>query len=117
MHDVSHRGELQALKERAQAIKTRLCLLDKRIGEIQDRPRTSGLKAVVDVERCVACGICADRCPEGAIVIAKTAHVNPRRCTGCGQCIDECSQGALSLYPAWKIERRKPMEIGTPAKA
>jgi ferredoxin len=92
--------ELHALKERVQAIKARLHLLNKRIGEVQDRTRTSCLKAVVDPERCVACGICADQCPEGAIVIGKTAHVDPRRCVGCGRCIDECPQGALSLCPA-----------------
>ena len=59
--------ELHALKERVQAIKARLHLLNKQIGEIQDRARTSYLKAVVDLERCVACGICADQCPANAI--------------------------------------------------
>ena len=116
-NDMSRRGELQALKERAQVIKTRLRLLDNRIGEIRDRPRTSAFKAFVDAERCVACGICADQCPEGAIAIDKTAQTDPRRCTGCGRCIDECPQNALSLYPVWKIERATPAGIGRPARA
>ena len=115
MNDMSRIEELRALKERAQAIKARLHLLNKRIGEIQDRPRAPDFKAVVDFERCVACGICADQCPEGAIVIDKTAHVDPRRCAGCGQCVYECPREAISLCPACPEHSRqagKPSQGG-----
>jgi ferredoxin len=117
MNDMSRIEELRALKERARAIEVRFQMLNKRIGEIQDRPRTSIFKAIVDFERCVACGICADQCPEGAIVIDKTAHIDQRLCTGCGQCIDGCPQDALSLHPAWKTERGKTIGIGGQARA
>jgi 2-oxoacid:acceptor oxidoreductase delta subunit (pyruvate/2-ketoisovalerate family) len=92
-------AELHSLKERAQAIKARLHLLDKRIGEIQGRPGTRDLRGVVDLDRCVGCGICEDVCPEGAIVVNRTARVDPWRCKGCGICVDRCPQGALSLRP------------------
>ncbi len=98
--DMDQIAELHSLKERAQAIKARLHLLDKRIGEIQGRPGTGDLKAVVDSDRCVGCGICEEICPEEAIVMSRTASVDPRRCKGCGICVDRCPQGALSLRPS-----------------
>ncbi|MGD8984347.1 MAG: 4Fe-4S binding protein [Desulfobacteraceae bacterium] len=97
---MSRSEALQALKERAEAIEARLHLLNRRIGEIHDRSEIPDFKAVVDCERCVACGICGDQCPEGAIVIDRTAHIDPRQCTGCGQCVYECPRGAISLCPA-----------------
>jgi 2-oxoacid:acceptor oxidoreductase delta subunit (pyruvate/2-ketoisovalerate family) len=90
-------AELNSLKERAQAIKARLHLLDKRIGEIQGRQGIRDFKAVVDSDRCVACGICEEVCPEGAIVVNRAARVDPWRCKGCGTCVDVCPQGALYL--------------------
>jgi len=115
LNDVSRTDELRVLKERVQAINARLQLLNNRIGEIRDRPRIRSLKAVVDGDRCVACGICAEQCPEGAVVIDRTAHVDPRQCTGCGQCIYECPRGAISLCPAglehWR-QAGKPSEGG-----
>ena len=92
--------DLGALRERAQTIGARLQLLNKRIREIQDGPGSRGLKAIVDLDRCIACGKCAEECPEGSILINKTAHVDPRRCTGCGRCINQCPQAAISLSPA-----------------
>ena len=111
MNDLGRIEELRSLREKARAIEARLRILNKRIGENQDRSGTPLFKAVVNVEGCVACGICADRCPEGAIVIDKTAYIDPPLCIGCGLCIDECPQDALSLRPARKTERVKTTGI------
>ena len=73
MNNISRIVELRSLKERARVITARLQLLNRRIGEIQDRSGTYDFKAVVDVEHCTACGICADQCPEGAIFMDETA--------------------------------------------
>jgi ferredoxin len=99
VNDMSRSEALQALKGRAQGIEARLHLLNRRIGEIQAQSEITGFKAVVDCARCVACGVCADQCPEEAIVIDRTAYIDPRQCTGCAQCVYECPRGAISLCP------------------
>jgi heterodisulfide reductase subunit A len=57
--------------------------------------------AVVDPSRCrnvtVKCGICAERCPYGAIRIEekKPAQVITAMCHGCGTCAAECPADAI----------------------
>jgi heterodisulfide reductase subunit A len=58
--------------------------------------------AVVDASRCrnvtVKCGICADKCPYGAIKIEpnKPAQVITASCHGCGTCVAECPQDTIT---------------------
>ncbi|MEM0314048.1 MAG: CoB-CoM heterodisulfide reductase HdrA2 [Candidatus Bathyarchaeia archaeon] len=57
--------------------------------------------AVVDPSRCrnvtAKCGICAERCPYGAIKIAEKqpAQVVTAMCHGCGTCVAECPADAI----------------------
>jgi heterodisulfide reductase subunit A len=57
--------------------------------------------AVVDPSRCrnvtVKCGICAERCPYGAIRVEekKPAQVVTAMCHGCGTCAAECPADAI----------------------
>jgi len=97
---MSRSEELQALKEMTKAIEDRLHLLNRRIREISIPPRTPFLKAVVDFESCVGCGICENQCPTGAIIVEKSAIIQQELCIGCGQCVYECPRGAISLCPA-----------------
>ena len=58
--------------------------------------------AVVDPEKCrntrVKCGICAKKCPYGAIVAeeGKPAEVRAAMCHGCGTCVAECPADAIT---------------------
>jgi heterodisulfide reductase subunit A len=58
--------------------------------------------SVVDESRCrnvtSKCGICADKCPYGAIKIEpnKPAKVITASCHGCGTCVAECPQDAIT---------------------
>jgi len=58
--------------------------------------------AVVDPEKCrnvkVKCGICAERCPYGAIQApeGQPAVVRTAMCHGCGTCVAECPADAIT---------------------
>ncbi|MBN1626514.1 MAG: 4Fe-4S binding protein [Deltaproteobacteria bacterium] len=100
-------NKLYDLKEKAREIEIRLTRLRGQIEEIQNHRGSADLKAVVDPGRCVACGICSDHCPEGAIVIEEIAYIDPARCRGCGICVDICRRGAISLGRGWAKEQEK----------
>ena len=53
------------------------------------------------------CGICATRCPFGAIQVepGQAARVMPAKCMGCGTCVAECPSGAITQahFSDWQI--------------
>ena len=58
----------------------------------------SNYVANVDADTCVACGVCEDRCPVGAIKVAgELAGVDPSKCLGCGACTSTCDSAAVRL--------------------
>lgn len=75
-------------------------------------------RAVVDLDACVGCAECVERCPFEAITIGpghKRAIIDAERCYGCGVCRSACEYGALTL-----IEREAPAaapRIAVPASA
>ena len=54
-------------------------------------------RAEVNINICVACGVCANQCPRGAITIYKGCYavVDPDTCVGCGLCGKACPANAI----------------------
>ncbi len=53
--------------------------------------------AYVDEDRCIACGVCAERCHFDAIEIGDVARVDEEKCFGCGVCVVGCESEAIKL--------------------
>ena len=63
---------------------------------VLESPNRGGI-AVVDLTKCVTCGVCVEVCPEHAVSMDTVIAIDSSRCTGCRACISECPSGALSL--------------------
>lgn len=55
------------------------------------------MKALIDLQKCTACGVCQDVCPVGAITVSETHAVVSDDCTLCGMCVDTCEFQAITL--------------------
>jgi ferredoxin len=59
---------------------------------------SSGYICSVDHAGCVACGICVEACPFGALAIEDgVLTLDGTGCMGCGVCVAKCPQDVLSL--------------------
>ncbi|MBQ9302153.1 4Fe-4S binding protein [Butyrivibrio sp.] len=56
-------------------------------------------KAVNDINRCVACGVCTKECPRDAISIFKGCYavIDHDKCVGCGICEGACPAGSVKV--------------------
>jgi len=50
-------------------------------------------------EECSQCGICAEKCPVGAIDFGNSRLIDIEKCITCCACIKNCPQGARSMKP------------------
>lgn len=67
----------------------------------KERVFISGKHAVVDVESCVGCGLCADFCRFGAIkMIDGLAVIDEVSCDGCALCSRICKADAIVMEPS-----------------
>lgn len=66
--------------------------------------------AAVEVDDCIGCEICLDRCQMHALTLndEDVAVVDEDRCIGCGLCVTTCPTEALRLMPKSKADSRTP---------
>ena len=64
----------------------------------KDEVESEAITAVVDPEKCIGCGLCAELCPYGAPVIeGRKARIVEVLCKGCGTCAASCPRGAITM--------------------
>ena len=106
---------------------------------IEKKPQPAGLKGhiVIDVDRCILCGMCDRSCSTDCITVDKQNRfweIQPYQCVQCGYCVTVCPKGCLSMNPDYWMaateaapvrhdvpEQAKPsktagQEAGNPAK-
>ncbi len=60
--------------------------------------RMAGVEVSVDVEKCIGCGICMERCFVKAIKITDGKCVlDDGKCRACGRCTEECPTEAITI--------------------
>lgn len=56
-----------------------------------------------DMDVCICCGMCARRCPAGALAVDRkggTWSIDPYACVVCGECIESCPKHCLTMDTA-----------------
>lgn len=66
---------------------------------LDEGPQKSNFRAAIDLEECVACGKCIDRCQVNAINENEEGMpvLDLGRCIGCGVCVIGCSSEAIEM--------------------
>jgi len=73
---------------------------------VAEGPQRSNYRAVFNIDNCMACGLCVERCQMHAIAqdADGIARVNRDRCIGCGLCVIRCPNDAIELVPVSREE-------------
>ena len=73
----------------------------KALGHINDQEFTEydpPVKAVVNRDKCIGCGVCKDSCLYNALSIEdKKLKINSAKCDGCGVCWSMCPSRAITM--------------------
>ena len=61
-------------------------------------------RVLIDIQKCISCGMCMRKCPAGAIVVdrgAKSWTINRFACVQCATCVDNCPVKCLRMEPQY----------------
>jgi len=72
---------------------------------------TTNYLSEVIIDKCTACGTCAERCPMGAISVSDYALVDKNLCIGCGICAKVCPENAIRLLEGMRTVFVPPPKI------
>lgn len=62
---------------------------------------------VVDLDKCIKCGICERSCPEGTVALTDEGIIfDYRYCKGCGVCAYECPVKAIEMVRGVELTKR-----------
>ena len=86
------------VKKTAMSMGKQLQNMIETIEGLKDNVPVLPFLAVVDPDKCIACGVCIGICPADAIGISDIAYIEIEKCKGCGHCVTACPQSALSLH-------------------
>lgn len=55
--------------------------------------------AIVNISRCVACGVCENSCPLSAAKVHRGCYaaIAEKLCVGCGKCAKSCPVGCIEV--------------------
>jgi len=71
-----------------------------------------GMKPIVDMQWCIACGECLEVCPQSAITIEGGAlRIDYDLCVGCGECIPTCTTSSIGFD--WENDLQRFVEMLT----
>lgn len=56
----------------------------------------TNIAPIIEDEKCIACGICMNKCNYGAISVADIAVLDDSKCIGCAGCIAVCPKSAIT---------------------
>ena len=73
---------------------------------LDEGPQRSNYRAVIDLDSCIQCGNCIDRCQVNAITenVDGMPELDMDRCIGCGVCVIGCQEEAIDLIPVSEEE-------------
>ena len=73
---------------------------------LEEGPQRANYRAAIDLENCIQCGTCIERCQVNAIAEKEdgSPRVDLSRCIGCGVCVISCPGEAIELVPVSKEE-------------